>query len=221
MAFPVSRRAWLASALLLAAPAAAAAAWWLRPAAESELPPGPGEIQLPDGVPLGGPFSLVDQDEQRRTENDFRGRWALLYFGYTFCPDICPTELATMAGALDLLPAGVAAQISPVFVTIDPDRDTPAQLKNYVRLFHPRLAALTGTPSEIGPVLKAFHVFAAKHVVQGASDYLMDHSSFFYLLGPDGRLRTLFRGGLPAAELAAGLRRRIALHTGIQTETSS
>lgn len=221
MAFSRSRRAWLASGLLLAVPAAAATAWWLQPTAEPDFPPGPGELQLPPGFTLGGAFTLVDQDGQPRTERDFHGRWMLAYFGYSFCPDICPTELATMATALDLLPAEVAAQISPVFITIDPERDTPAQLKNYVPLFHPRLIGLTGTPAQVAPVVKAFRVFAEKRVVEGASDYLMDHSSLFYLLGPDGRLRTIVRGGIPAEQLAASLSRRIAPHTAPKTETSS
>jgi protein SCO1/2 len=221
MAFPFSRRAWLASGLLLAAPAAAAAAWWLQPAAEPDLPPGPGEIQLPGGFQLGGSFSLVDQDGQPRTERDFLGRWTLLYFGYSFCPDICPTELATLAAALDLLPATLADQVRPVFVTIDPERDTPAQLKRYLPLFHPRLMGLTGTPAQVAPVVKAFRVFAEKRVVEGASDYLMDHSSLFYLLGPDGRLRTILRGGIPAETLAGSLQRRIASQTHTRTETSS
>lgn len=221
MSFLFSRRAWLASGLLLAVPAAAATAWWLQSATEPDLPPGPGEIQLPGGFQLGGPFSLVDQDGRLRTDRDFRGRWMLVYFGYSYCPDICPTELATMAAALDLLPAAVADQASPVFITIDPERDTPAQLKNYVPLFHPRLVGLTGSVAQIAPVLKEFRVFAEKRVVEGASDYLMDHSSLFYLLGPDGRLRSVFRGGLPADQLAAGLRRRIAPHIDTKTETSS
>jgi cytochrome oxidase Cu insertion factor (SCO1/SenC/PrrC family) len=221
MTLSVSRRVWLTSCLLLAAPAAAAAVWWLYPAAEPELPPGPGEIQLPRGAPLGGPFSLVDQDGQMRTDRDFRGRWALLYFGYAFCPDVCPTELATMSAALDLLPANVAARVSPVFITIDPERDTPAQLKNYVPLFHPRLIGLTGTPSQIAPVIREFRVYAEKRTAEGASEYLMDHSSFFYLLGPDGRLRALFRGGLGAEALANGLRRRVTPPTTSTTERSS
>ncbi|HWX46943.1 MAG TPA: SCO family protein [Roseomonas sp.] len=219
MTFSLSRRAWLASSLLLAVSAAAGAAWWLQPAATPDLPPGPGEIQMPGG--MGGPFSLVDQDGRARTERDFHGRWALLYFGYTFCPDVCPTELATMAAALDLLPAEVAGQVVPVFITVDPQRDTPAQMKNYVPLFHPRLTGLTGSADQVAAAIKAFRVFAEKREATGAADYLMDHSSFLYLLGPDGRLRTIFRGGIAAETLAAGLRRRIAA-TGTPTmETPS
>jgi len=171
--------------------------------------PGPGETELPPGLALGGPFALRDQQGRRVTEASLRGDWALVYFGYTSCPDICPTELQVLAGALDALPPEMASRVRPVFITVDPERDTPEVLGRYVALFHPRLLGLTGTPAEIAAVARGYRVFYKR--VEGAGDagYLMDHSSIIYLQDPAGAVRALFRPGTETADLAAALRRRL------------
>jgi len=160
------------------------------------------------GLTLGGPFSLLDHHGRRVTEADFRGKWMLIYFGYTYCPDICPTELQTISTALDDL-GDQGAAVVPVFVTVDPERDTPAALADYVKLFDERLIGLTGSPAEIADVARRFRVYAAK-VPQKGGGYVMDHSSFLYLVGPDGVFRALFRRGMKPEELAAGLKSAMA-----------
>jgi protein SCO1/2 len=132
----------------------------------------------------------------------------LVYFGYTYCPDVCPTELQTMAAAVDRLgPDG--AKVVPVFVTVDPQRDTPEVLADYVKLFSPRLTGLTGTPAEIASIAREYRVYYAKVTPKNGGDYLMDHSSFVYLIGPQGRLRALIHPGRSADEVAATIEAQI------------
>ena len=170
--------------------------------------PSAGGVQLPQGIALGGPFSLQDHTGQRVTEGAFAGRLGLIYFGFTYCPDVCPTELGLMASALDLLGAD-ASRVLPVLITIDPARDTPAALADYVSRFHPALIGLTGSEEEIAAAARAFRVYYRKIQPSGASDYLMDHSSFIYLVGPDGKVRQLFRPNTPPETIAAALRGQI------------
>lgn len=167
--------------------------------------PSAGGVQLPQGIALGGPFSLQDHNGQRVTEGAFAGRLGLIYFGFTYCPDVCPTELGLMASALDLLGPD-ASRVLPVLITIDPARDTPAALADYVSRFHPALIGLTGTEEEIATAARAFRVYYRKIQPPGASDYLMHHSSFIYLVGPDGKVRQLFRPNTPPETIAAALR---------------
>ncbi len=167
--------------------------------------PGPGGFGFGDGI--GGPFRLTDTAGQSVTDASFRGRWMLIYFGYTSCPDICPTELTMIAAVLrDLGPN--AARVAPLFITVDPARDTGKVLAAYVRLFDPRLIGLTGTPAEISRAARAYRVFYRKVALRDENAYLMDHSSFVYLMGPDGRFVDLFGPGARAADIAASLRSR-------------
>jgi protein SCO1/2 len=167
--------------------------------------PSAGGVQLPQGMELGGPFSLTDHTGRAVTERDFAGRWMLAYFGFTFCPDVCPTELGTIAAAIDAMgPDG--EQVTPVLFTIDPERDTPEQLADYVSRFHPRMVGLTGTPAQVSVAARAFRVFYAKVTRPDASDYLMDHSSFVYLIGPDGKVRALFRPETSPEAIAAAVK---------------
>lgn len=158
---------------------------------------------------VGGPFTLTDQTGRKVTEKDFLGKYMLVFFGYTYCPDICPTELQVMSAALDSL--GTKADvIQPVFITIDPQRDTPEVLKQYVGNFHPRLAGLTGTPEEIASVAKTYRVFFSR-VENSASDtYLMDHSTIMYLMDPQGRFLKHFSYTTDAAALANALAEAIS-----------
>jgi protein SCO1/2 len=165
-------------------------------------------IGLPAGLTVGGPFSLTDHRGRRVTDADFKGRWLLVYFGYTYCPDVCPTELQTIATALDDLGENAAA-ITPVFVTVDPERDTPAVLGEYVKLFDDRLVGLTGTVAEIGDIARRYRVYFGKVVQKGGTGYLMDHSSFIYLMGPDGQSRALYRPGMSPDALAYCLSSRL------------
>ena len=155
---------------------------------------------------VGGPFSLVNQDGRRVTEKDFLGKYMLVFFGYTYCPDVCPTELQVMTAALDQM-GPEADRIQPVFVSIDPARDTPEVLKAYVGNFGPRLVGLTGTPEEVATIAKAYRVFFAKAANSSSdTDYLMDHSSIIYLMGPDGRFVKHMPYTTDAAKLAAELK---------------
>jgi len=172
-----------------------------------------GGVQLPAGLALGGPFSLTDQTGKPVTERDYAGGWMLVYFGYSFCPDVCPTELGTMAAALDQLgPAG--AKVTPVFVTVDPQRDTPAHLADYVSRFHPRMQGLTGTPEQVAEAARRYRVYYTKVQRPEMTDYLMDHSSFIYLVGPDAKVRTLFRPEQSPETIAAAIAAQIGRTTG-------
>lgn len=165
---------------------------------------GGGGMQLPAGVSLGGPFTLVNQASQPVTERDFAGQWMLVYFGFTFCPDVCPTELGTIAAAVDAMgPAGAA--VTPVLISIDPQRDTPAALADYVGRFHPRMQGLTGTPEQVAEAARRYRVFFARVQRPDNTDYLMDHSSFIYLVGPDARVRALFRPETSPEAMAASV----------------
>jgi cytochrome oxidase Cu insertion factor (SCO1/SenC/PrrC family) len=161
---------------------------------------------------IGGPFTLTDQSGQRRSETDLEGRYALVYFGYTYCPDICPTSLSTMTQGIDLLAEQApdkAKAVLPVFITVDPERDTVEALASYAEHFHPRLLALTGTEAEVAAAAKAYRIYYQKVEESGASDYLMDHSSILYLMGPDGSYLTHFTHASTAEEIAKSLAERV------------
>jgi len=154
---------------------------------------------------IGGPFTLVNGAGQQVTDRSFRGKYMLVYFGYTYCPDVCPTTLQSLAGALDALGAK-ANDVAPIFITVDPARDTPAVMQRYAAAFSRRLIGLTGTPVEIAQVEKEYHVYARKHVTgPGPNDYGMDHSSVIYVMGPNGRFVAPLAEGAPkqmAADIA-------------------
>jgi len=158
---------------------------------------------------VGGPFTLTDQDGRKVTEKDFLGKYMLVFFGYTYCPDICPTELQVMSAALDSMGAK-ADVIQPVFVSVDPERDTPELLKQYVGNFHPRLIGLTGTPDEIASVAKTYRVFFSKVENSAPDTYLMDHSTIIYLMDPQGRFLKHFTYTNDAPGLAKALAEAIS-----------
>ncbi len=168
-------------------------------------------------VEIGGPFELVDQNGATRTDGDFKGSYLLVYFGYTYCPDLCPTTLIEMAAALDALaersPAK-AARVVPLFITVDPQRDTPEVLKGYVAGFHPRMVALTGSPRALDRVGRKYGVFHAPVPGSGSDDYLVDHTSFVYLMGPDGKYLEHFEKDASVADLVAALQRQVVLPGG-------
>tara|TARA_R110000824_G_scaffold118960_14_gene272075 strand:- start:196821 stop:197435 length:615 start_codon:yes stop_codon:yes gene_type:complete len=145
------------------------------------------------GTPtIGGDFTLTDQDGRRVTQADFQGKYMLIYFGFTFCPDVCPTELQVMSAALQALGTD-AEKVQPILITIDPERDTPDVLATYVKQFDPRLIGLTGSADEIAAVAKAYRVYYEKvKDDESSADYTMDHSSVVYLMGPDGKFLAFF-----------------------------
>jgi len=159
------------------------------------------------GAPaIGGPFALIDQRGRAVTEADFRGRVMVVYFGYTYCPDVCPTTLGVIGRALDQLSPDERKQVAPIFITVDPERDTPKALADYVANFAPDLVGLTGAPDAVQKVEREYHVFAAKHPEAGGS-YSMDHSSIVYLMDRDGRFRAILAGEITAAQVADGVRK--------------
>ena len=189
----------------------AAAAWSLWPPSADE----PLAAELMDAVmwnkgPIGGPFALTDQDGRPRSDVDFRGKLLLVYFGYTYCSDVCPTDLQAIASAVDKLgPASDGVQ--PLFITVDPEHDTPEAIKLYVALFHPRLIGLTGSASEIKKVARAYKVYYAKTETAKKSDRLIDHSGFIFLVGRDGKYLGFFPPGTPADRLIDGIRPHLAI----------
>jgi len=163
------------------------------------------------GPALGGPFALLDGNGKTVTDRDFRGKYMLVYFGYTFCPDVCPTTLNEVADAMDRLGPKKADRVQPVFITVDPKRDRPEVLKHYVAAFGPRVIGLTGTPEDIAKVAKEYRVYYAEHRTGGGpDDYTMDHSSILYLMGPNGQFLAPIRADESGAQMAANLAKLIS-----------
>jgi cytochrome oxidase Cu insertion factor (SCO1/SenC/PrrC family) len=157
--------------------------------------------------PIGGPFALTDQNGTRRTDADFRGKLMLVYFGFTYCLD-CPTDLLQIALAVDQL--GEAGEVvQPVFITVDPERDTHEHLKQYMPLFHSRFIGLTGDANAIRTVANAYRVYYKKVEWGDRSGYTVDHSAFIYLMGRDGEYLGFFPPGASAERLVEGLRQRL------------
>ena len=157
---------------------------------------------------IGGPFALVDHENRPRTDADFRGSFMLVYFGYTYCPDICPTALQIMTAAIDRLEKPRQDRITPIFITVDPERDTPAHLASYVENFHPRMVGLTGSSKQIAAAARAYRVYYGKGEGDG-DDYLMDHSSIVFLMDPDGGYLTHFTHATAPERVAEKLREHV------------
>ncbi len=154
---------------------------------------------------VGGPFELVDGEGRTVTDEEFRGEYMLVYFGYTYCPDVCPTELQNMSRALELL-GEEAEAVRPVFITVDPERDTPEVIESYVENFHPRMVGLTGSPEQIEKAAKSYRVYYKKAESGSASEYLMDHTSIVYLMGREGEFLRHFGYGTSPEDMAQGIR---------------
>lgn len=139
------------------------------------------------GASIGGPFTLVNGDGKTVKDSDFAGKYRIMYFGYTFCPDVCPVDVQNIGGAMKLLDKSnpkLSEQIAPIFVTIDPARDTPKVVKEFTAAFYPRMVGLTGTPAQVDAAAKVYRVPYAKR--ETPSGYLMDHGRQAYLIGPKG-----------------------------------
>ena len=182
----------------------------------------------PGSVPIGGPFALVDHTGRTVTEKDFGGRYLLVFFGFSNCPDVCPTTLADIASTLDLL-GEVAGAVQPLFVSLDPERDTPERMAEYVTAFHPRLFGLTGTPEQIAAIAKGYRVYHEKvsaPVYQGqkaagaegkgssGDGYLIAHQGNTYLMSPESQYLTHFTYGARPEEMATTIRKAIAKFGG-------
>jgi len=160
------------------------------------------------GASIGGPFTLTGQNGRPVSDRDFAGRYRLVYFGFTHCPDVCPTDLQQIGQAMRQLEKSdpeLTQKVQPIFITVDPERDTPAVMKEYAAAFHPRLVGLTGTPQQIADVTKSFAIFSAKEGT--GPDYNVNHTRIAYLLGPQGEPIAILPHDEGAVAIAAEIRR--------------
>jgi len=188
--------------LLLVAALAGGVLWH-----ESEQVPGLGRVVTTGQADVGGPFQLTDQHGKRVSDADFRGRYMLIYFGYSFCPDVCPTTLQEMSDAFAKL-GSKKSRVVPVFITVDPARDTPHVLKDYLKSFGPEFLGLTGDEKQIAEAARVYRVFIRKHPLPGGN-YSMDHSGVIYLMGPDGRFVTYYEDEIGPDRMADDLSKRL------------
>jgi protein SCO1 len=150
---------------------------------------GSGDAPPLQGARLGGPFTLTDQNGRQITERQFDGRYRLIYFGFTYCPDVCPVDLQNIGQAmrgLEESDPALAARVVPIFITVDPERDTPEVMKRYVSAFHPKLIGLTGAQEQIADVARKYGIMHGKQENAGSSDYMVNHSRLALLFGPKG-----------------------------------
>lgn len=162
------------------------------------------------GARIGGDFTLTDQDGRRVSDDAFQGKFRIVYFGYTYCPDVCPVDVQNIALAMHSLeksnPA-LAARIVPIFITVDPERDTPAVLKQFVTAFHPRLVGLTGSPAEIKAVKDEFAIYSQAEAKRPDGGYIVNHSRQAYLFSPDGKPLALLPQDKTPADMVADIER--------------
>lgn len=168
---------------------------------------GGAPVESAGATSIGGDFTLVDQSGTTRRSSDFRGKLMLVYFGFTYCPDVCPTELQAMSEAIDQLGAR-GEEVQPVFISVDPERDTPEQLRPYAESFHPRLLALTGSMAQVTQAARAYKVYFARRP-QKEGEYLVDHSSFVFLMSREGKYVTHFNPATTPEQMAAAIAKRL------------
>ena len=191
--------------LLFAVPALGTAGWILwREITEPKTISGPGLVQT--DAAIGGPIALIGADGQEVTEAVFAGGPAVIYFGYTYCPDVCPTSLNTITEAMDLL-GGDAGAVTPIFITVDPKRDGTEVVGDYAEAFHERMVGLTGRPEQIAAAAKAFRVvYLARDMGRSDDDYLVDHSSYYYLMDADWNLAAVMVHEITPEQMAAAIK---------------
>jgi protein SCO1/2 len=198
----------VAGAVLVIAAILAGEWLWLNAGRNRDLPAITAQAMAP-----GGPFSLVDHFARPVTDQSFRGKYVVMVFGYTSCPDVCPAILTSVAAAMDLLEAKAQA-VQPVFVTVDPQRDTPAVLAKYVAAFHPRLLGLTGSPAQIRQITRDYRVYVSTGE-GGHGGNPIDHSAYVYVLGPDGRMLTYLKPDATPQAMAEVLERVITQQSSV------
>ncbi|RLJ62706.1 SCO family protein [Sulfurisoma sediminicola] len=167
---------------------------------------------LPAATPSGGDFTLQSATGPVSLR-DFRGKVVLVYFGYTYCPDICPTSLTATAQALGRLAPAELAQVQTIFISVDPERDTPNRLKEYGAFFHPSIIGITGAPAEIAEVARRYGASYAKQQLAGASNYVVDHSALTYVVAPDGRLVGALPHAAPPEKVVTEIRKWLSTST--------
>jgi len=158
---------------------------------------------------IGGPFALVSTNGENVSDQSYRGKWLLIFFGYTFCPDVCPTSLNDMSVALEKLGSDVN-DIQPLFITVDPQRDTRQVMAEYLKSFDPRIVGLTGTQAQIDSVVKEYRVYAESQKAEGDENYLVSHSAYVYLMDPRGTFVNVIQAGTSGEEMAAWVRKEMA-----------
>ena len=199
-----SHRSLLITGAVIAVLAIGATGWILGSRLTQEkTPAGEGIVSVP--ADTRGPFDLIDHTGRRSTEADFKGGKVLLYFGYTYCPDICPTALQDISAALDAL-GPEAEKVRPLFITVDPERDKQEHLADYVALFHDRMVGLTGPKDRIDAVARDFRVYYALRKDIDPVDYPVDHSSYSYLLDEDWNLLLVFRHDAAPETMASAIK---------------
>ena len=191
----------IATVTLMAIALASFIYWHQLGKSNSKKLPTPGFLPV---VHVGGPFTLMDHNKRQITEKSFPGKFLLITFGYTHCPDICPSGLSNISNALKKL-GKTAKLIQPLFITVDPERDTPKVLASYVDHFHPSLRGLTGQKTQIESVARAFRIFSHTVTQDDASEYLLNHTTFIYLMAPNGKLARIFRHQTAADDLAMAI----------------
>ena len=154
---------------------------------------------------IGGPFMLIDQNGRKRTDTEFRGKLMLVYFGYTSCPDVCPTDLQQIGKAIESL-GGQGDSVQPLFITLDPARDTPKRLAAYVPSFHPRLIGLGGSAAAVHKAADAYRVYFKKVAIGQGGDYGIEHAAYTYLMDRNGKYLGFFPPGTSAERMAEVIR---------------
>jgi len=164
--------------------------------------PGRGTVENEVNL-IGGPFTLTDHNGNTFTEQNLLGRYSLVFFGYTFCPDVCPTTLTDLGETMNLL-GEEGEKVKTVFISVDPERDNPEDLKEYVAYFHPNVVGLTGTPEQVAKVAKAYRIYYSREKTENTTDddYTLSHSSIVYLMGPNGKFLTHFSYGTDSTKIA-------------------
>jgi protein SCO1/2 len=163
-----------------------------------------------DGARIGGPFTLTNQDGKQVTDRDFAGKYRIVYFGYTFCPDVCPVDARNIGlglSAVEKSDPALGAKIVPLFITIDPARDTPDVLKSFVANFHPRMVGLTGSAAAIDATAKEYAVYYKKGELSPGGGYMVDHSRVAYLMDPEGKPMALLPQDQSPEAIATEIRR--------------
>lgn len=182
------------------------------PGTHSSQPALLGKTTRTGTAAIGGPFTLASTKDESVSDQSLRGKWLLIFFGYTFCPDLCPTALANLSNALEKFGSD-AARLQPLFITVDPHRDTREVMANYLKSFDPRILGLTGTQAQIDQVIKEYQVYVAADKSKGGDDYLVSHSGYLYLMDPQGKFVNVIQGNEDGDAIAAWLRKEMSHST--------